>query len=133
MQITPRSNRRGATTVEFAITAGIALMLFFASFEFCRIAMIRHTVDNAVYEAARSGIIPGATSSEVKNRATNVLKTLGLRNAKINVSPNRLGPGVREVTVEIEVPFNQNSFGTTLFMKNKKVVRSLTMQREVNS
>ena len=105
-------------------------MFFFASFEFCRVSMIRHTVDNAVYEAARTGIIPGATEAKVKKRARQVLKTLGLRRANIKVTPEDLSAD--DVTVEIEVPFNKNSFGTTLFFKNKKINRKLTLQREVN-
>ncbi len=47
--------------VEFAIVAPLLFFLFFASMEFCRVAMIRHTADNAVYEGCRVGIIPGAT------------------------------------------------------------------------
>ncbi len=39
--------RRGATLVEFALVVPILFLLFFAAVEFARVAMIRHTVDNA--------------------------------------------------------------------------------------
>ena len=62
-----RSNsrvRRGAAMSEFAIVAPLLFLFFFAAFEFCRVAMIRHTADNAVYEGCRAGVIPGATTGE---------------------------------------------------------------------
>ena len=59
------SNRRGAAAVEFAMTAGLAFFFFFAALEFCRVSMMRHTVQNALYEGARIGIVPGATASDV--------------------------------------------------------------------
>ena len=45
--------RRGATAVEFAITAPIFFLFLLASFEFGWLNVIRHTADNAAYEAAR--------------------------------------------------------------------------------
>ena len=123
-------NRRGAAAVEFSITAGIALMFFFASFEFCRVAMIRHTVDNAVYEGARTGIIPGANQNEVKAKAKTILNSIGLQNASIKVTPSNLTDTVDKITVDISVPIDRNAFGASLFFKGKKVTRSLTMLRE---
>ncbi len=55
--------------VEFAIVAPLLFLFFFAAMEFCRVAMIRHTADNAVYEGCRVGIIPGATVDEAKAEA----------------------------------------------------------------
>ena len=60
--------RTGAVMVEFVIVAPLLFLFFFAAFEFCRVAMIRHTADNAVYEGARIGIIPGATADEAAAR-----------------------------------------------------------------
>ena len=57
--------RRGAVTVEFAITCGLAFFFFFAAFEFSRVAMIRATMDNAVCEAGRVGVFAGAYASHV--------------------------------------------------------------------
>src|SRR6056297_515601 len=54
---TPTS-RHGVAVVEFVFVATIAFVLFFAAFEFCRVAMIRHTADNAVYEGARCALPP---------------------------------------------------------------------------
>ena len=42
-----RQRRCGAVLVEFAVCAPIIFVVIFASFEFCRVNMIRHTMDNA--------------------------------------------------------------------------------------
>ena len=53
------SVRCGATTVEFAACLVILMMMLFGGFEFSRISIVRHSVDNAAYEAARHIIVPG--------------------------------------------------------------------------
>lgn len=116
--------------VEFAITLPIVLLFFFAAFEFCRFAMLNHTVDNAVYEASRRGIVPGATAAQVETTARNILSTLGINSATVTVTPNNIVKTTPEVTVAIVVPFNQNSFAPTRFFTGATVQRSLTMQRE---
>lgn len=122
--------RRGAVAVEFAVTAGVALAFFFAAFEFCRVAMIRHTVDNAVYEAARAGIVPGATRAEVETKARQILSTLGVSQSSVVVTPRTITDNTADVTVDITVPIDKNTFGTAVFFAGKKVERSLTMIRE---
>jgi len=49
--------RRGATTVEFAITAPVFFLFLLAAFEFGWLNVIRHTADNAAYEAARTAMV----------------------------------------------------------------------------
>ena len=70
--------------------SGGADFFFFAAFEFCRVAMIRHTVDNAVYEGARIGIIPGATSTEAEDEAARILTTIGITDFDVTVTPSTI-------------------------------------------
>ena len=116
--------------VEFAVVAPLVFLFFFAALEFCRAAMIRHTADNAVYEAARRGILPGATSSEVRDEARRILATVGITRADVKVSPNRIRRDTNEVTVRIKVPLDDNSFVPTTFFGGKQLERELTLQRE---
>lgn len=116
--------------VEFAIVAPILFLFFFAAFEFCRANMIRHTVDNAVYEAARTGILPGATSGEVRAEAERILNTLGLNTSTIEIIPGTIADDTEEVTVRIDVPLDENSFIAGQFMVGRNIVRELTMIRE---
>ncbi|MEQ1827094.1 MAG: TadE family protein, partial [Pirellula sp.] len=80
--------QHGAAAVEFAVTVGLAFFFFFAALEFCRVAMIRHSVEHAMYEGARKGIVPGATPADVQSAAASILRTVGVTGARIDVSPN---------------------------------------------
>ena len=124
------NERRGAAMVEFAIVAPIVFLLFFAAFEFCRANMIRHTVDNAVYEAARVGIVPGATAAEAQQEAQRILTTIGIVDFSIQVTPGVIDEDTEQVTVRVQVPFDGNSFIPNSFLNGKSVDRELTMVRE---
>lgn len=116
--------------VEFAIVAPLLFLFFFTAFEFCRVAMIRHTVDNAVYESVRKGIIPGATVGEIRAQGDLVLSTIGIRNFTIDVTPSVITQETDELTVRIQVPLDQNTFIPPVFFQNLVTDRSLTMVRE---
>lgn len=125
-------SRKGALTVELALTIGLAFFFFFAAFEFCRVAMIRHTVDNAIYEGARAGIIPGATATDVEREATRILRSLNLTNVDIDVTPRVLTNSTRDVTVQIQVPLDRNLYGPAKFFRGMSIESQLTMRREHN-
>ncbi|MEM6365928.1 MAG: TadE family protein [Planctomycetota bacterium] len=116
--------------MEFALVVPIVLMFFFGGFEFCRVAMIRHTADNAVYEGARRGIIPGGTRGEVVAEATRVLSTIGIRNAAVDVTPGRIDDDTEELTVSVTVPIDSNSFVPAQYFIGRVITRQLTMRRE---
>src|SRR6185312_2126244 len=101
-----RDARTGAVAVEFAITAPIFLVFLLAAFEFGWLNVMRHTADNAAYEAARSAIVPGATSGEALAKANSILNVVGARGAKINITPNNITNSTTEVTVAIDLPMN---------------------------
>lgn len=125
-----RRSRQGAVAVEFAITAGLAFFFFFAALEFCRVSMIRHTVENALYEGARAGIVPGATASQVEDRARAILATIALRNVNVTVSPNPIRSDSATVEVRISLPIDRNLFAPASFFRGKRLDRTFTMQRE---
>ncbi len=84
-----RRIRRGAAAVEFAITAPIFFLFLLAAFEFGWTNVMRHTADNAAYEAARTIIVPGATADEAKKKAKSLLKIVGARGARSPLRPIR--------------------------------------------
>ena len=124
------SRRTGAAMVEFAIVAPLLFLFFFGAFEFCRVAMIRHTADNAVYEGARTGFIPGATADEARQEAERIMSSLGLSNFDVRVTPSQLDNDTEDVTVSVEVPLDGNSFVPNQFVGGKTIERELTMRRE---
>ena len=125
-----RINRHGAVAVEMAITSGLVFFFFFAALEFCRVAMMRHTVEHALYEGARQGIIPGATAAEVESKARSVLRTIGVGTANITVTPAAITNSTREVAVRIEMPLDRNLFAPAFFFRGKSLDRTFVMQRE---
>ena len=125
-----RTARRGAVAVEFALVLTLAFLFFFAAFEFCRVAMIRHTVDNAVYEGARRGIIPGGDAAAVATTARRILSTMGVRDATVTVLPSTITRTTDQVTVSVRVPLDSNSFVPSNFFRGKEIDRSLSMRRE---
>jgi Flp pilus assembly protein TadG len=116
--------------VEFALVAPLLFLFFFSALEFCRVAMIRHTADNAVYEGARIGIIPGATAAQVRQEAEQILNSLGLSTFDVRVTPGKIEKDTRQVTVSVEVPLDGNSFVPNQFVGGRTIERQLTMRRE---
>ena len=113
--------RRGAVTVEFAITAPIFFLFLLLAFEFGWLNVIRHTADNAAYEAARTAMVPGATAADARAEVNRILSIVGARGAVVTVTPANLDVDTESVTVEVDVPMNQNGLilprftsGTTL-------------------
>ena len=84
-----------------------------------RVNMIRQSVENAVYEGSRRGIVPGATAADCRTAAQNVLNTVMARNATINVTPTVITQDTPQVTVAVVVPVNNNSWVAPLFFNGQ--------------
>ena len=127
----PAKNRRGTTLVEFAIVAPVFFLLLFGSFEFSRLNVIRHTADNAAYEAARIAMVPGATAAEAITEANRILDIVGTRGATVTVNPATLGLSTKQITVTIDVPMGQNGWITPRFTGslNMRAVATLKAER----
>src|SRR6476659_5003732 len=110
--------RAGATAVEFAITLPIFLVFLMAAFEFGWLNVLRHTADNAAYEAARHAMVPGATSADATSTATTLLNVVHTRDAKIGITPSTITPATDEVTVTIDVPLGKNAIILPRFTNN---------------
>jgi Flp pilus assembly protein TadG len=122
--------RRGAAAVEFALTAPIFLLFLLAAFEFGWMNVIRHTSDNAAYEAARIAMVPGATAAEASSKAANMLRIVGARGAKVTVTPAVLTPETEQVTIEVDIPMNRNGLIAPRFTKNKTLHSESTLRTE---
>jgi Flp pilus assembly protein TadG len=124
------NRRRGATAVEFALTAPLFFLFLLAAFEFGWLNVIRHTADNAAYEAARSAIVPGATAAEARTKADRLLRIVGTRGATINVTPSTVTPQTDEVTVTIDIPMSSNGLIVPRFTGNTVINAVSTMRTE---
>lgn len=122
--------RRGAVTVEFAMVATVVFMVIFGLIEFARLSILRHAVDNAAYEAARVGIVPGATTAEVNNAAEWMLANSGVSPTQISVTPFPLNDDSESITVSVAVDVADNSWIPPLYTRGKSVVGEATLGTE---
>ena len=125
-----RDTRQGATAAEFAIVAPIFFLFIVVSFEFGRLNIIRHTADNAAYEAARHGMVPGATAAEAIARANSILNIVGTRGAQVTIDPTTLGPDTEEVTVAVDIPLAQNGWIAPRFTGSHTMHAESTLKTE---
>jgi Flp pilus assembly protein TadG len=128
--INKRRDRSGAAAVEFALTAPIFFVFLLSAFEFGWMNVIRHTADNAAYEAARTIIVPGATATEARNKATSLLKIVGARGATITVTPANVTKDTEEVKVAIDVPMKKNGLIVPRFTKKSTIHSESTLRTE---
>jgi len=125
----PRS-RRGATAAEFALTAPVFILFLLASFEFGWLNVLRHTSDNAAYEAARYAMVPGGTAAEAKAKANSILNIIGARGAVVTVNPATITTTTKEVTVSIDIPLKKNALVVPKFTGKKTLHSEATMRTE---
>lgn len=128
-----RTDRAGVTAVEFAFVAPLFFLLLAVSFEYGRLNIIRHTADNAAYEAARHVMVPGATAAEAVSKATSMMNVVGTRGATVTVDPAVLDVSTEEVIVTIDVPMSQNGWFTPRFSKNKTLRAQSRLKTERTS
>ena len=125
------NRRRGATTVEFAMTVPILFLFFLAQVEFSRANMVRHALKTGCYEGCRAGIALGTTEEDVEAAARETLNAAGLSHYQIELSPSTITPATREVTVRITAPIEGNTWVSPLFLNGVVLESSMSMEREL--
>lgn len=126
----PSRSRRGVTTVEFALTAPILFALLWGAVEFSRSNMLVHTASIAATEAARTGIIPGATAEECRAAGLRELNVIGVSEASLEVSPDVINDDTTQITINLTIPIASNGYILPRTFLGKEVFKSVTLQRE---
>jgi Flp pilus assembly protein TadG len=124
------SDRHGAVVVEFALCAPLFFLVVLALFEFSWLNVVRHTADNAAYEASRVAMVPGATAAEAIAEAERILGVVGTRGATVTVDPAALGPETSTVTVRVVVPVDRNALLTPRFTGGRRIETRSTLRTE---
>ena len=114
-----RDQRRGATTVEFAISASILVFVLFAFFEFGMVMMIESFAENAAFRSARHAAVLGASVEEAVELARSDMEILGVDDAEIIVEPtagsqiqDSIDSNTERIRVRVRVPLaNHIAFG----------------------
>jgi Flp pilus assembly protein TadG len=129
----PRSQRRGAVTVEMAFVAPIFFVFVLGIFEFTRAMMVESLLTNAAHLGARAGIIDGAQESDVTTAVGNYLSAGGIAGATTTVSPNPPSSAAygQNVTVTVTVPYSAVSWlPVPKYLGSANLSAISTMRRE---
>ena len=125
------ANRRGATAVEFAISASLLFLIIFGAVEFCRMSMLRNLAQDACYEAARHAMVEGATTSEAYQRATDVLDMIGAKDVTVTIND---GDGIDDdssyVKVYVEIPMASNAYIIPYIYGDKVISAEIQLKME---
>lgn len=122
--------RRGVLTVEMAICIPIVFLILLGAIEFSRMNMLRNSIDNAAYEGARRGVVPGATATDCLNAAVSVLNAVGTKSASVSIAPPIIDDNTTQVSVTISVPLSSNSWGPARFLGGVTLRSVSTKSRE---
>jgi Flp pilus assembly protein TadG len=101
--------RRGAESVELAVTLPILMAVVFTGFEYGWAVLKSIQLDHAAREGAREASLSGATIASVQDRVNSVLQNSGIDSAAVSVNMNPVDPGAAasgtSITVEIEASY----------------------------
>jgi len=118
---------RGTTTVEFSIILPIFFLVLIGGIQIFRYTVVANTVETAVIEAARQGMISGRSDSAIKDVAKEVLDRAGLSGYSIDVK--RLNKGAN-LKVQAQLSLAGNGFLVPTFGCRWTVRRSCTLRCE---
>lgn len=122
--------RRGAYSVEFALCATVLFSTIFASIELARYLFVRQAIDQAAYEAARTGVVAGATAAQVRTKATQLLAAQGIVVSSVNVTPATFTSTTTEIAVEITCNYAANTWVPPSFLPGTNIVTRTVLDHE---
>ena len=125
-----KPDRTGAVAVEMAVTLPLLFLIVFASIEFSRMNVIRHTASNAAYEAARRAIVPGSTATDAEDVARSLMASCGARGVNVSVIPGVIAADTPEVEVVVNVDCDANGFIANQFFDGKSFEGRSRLRRE---
>lgn len=125
-----RHQRRGTLSVEVAVCLPLLLLTLFGCYEMAHANMLLHATESAAYEGARVGIIPGATEDRINAACGRLLRSVGIRNFDVIVTPAVITTDTDEVTVEVRVPFGGNTSIPTFYIDNPTFRGRCQLSRE---
>lgn len=123
--------RVGAATVEFALCAPVFFFLVFGGIELSRTNVLIHTVESAILQGARRGIIPGASAEQCRLAAQAILDIGCIRTSTVTVSPTVIDNNTATVSITISVPLDSNGYQASSVFMGKTITRTIQLNREI--
>ena len=135
----PATSRRGAAVVEFALLAPLLMTVFLGMVEMSRVMMVEQVLNNAAREGARTSVLAGSTTSDVRTEVSHYMTNSGVPltdpTNQISVSPDPTSATAgTSITVSVNVPYSTVSWlPISLFMGNRTLSASVVMRKESNN
>ncbi|MBX3421215.1 MAG: pilus assembly protein [Pirellulaceae bacterium] len=123
--------RRGAATIETAVTLPVLVLLVFGSIEIANGVFLKQTLTVAAYEGARVATRPGATRAQARQRVQEILAARNVNNRTITISPAvdaNTSRGTR-VTVTVSSNGSSQSFNPLGLFMQRTLTKSAIMVR----
>ena len=123
--------RRGAAVVEMAVVTPLLLAIMAGTMHFGYLFMVQNTITNATREAARVGVLQGATTGDIQTRFEESVAPMGLTSGDYALT---ITPGTEQnpvVTVKVQVPYdNVSLFGDWLGLGRDYIGAVASMRME---
>ena len=102
--------RDGTTTVEFAVILPVMFLFIVGSIQLFRFYAVANSMELAVMEGARRGLLPNAQEADAIAATTNYLKIAGLKGPQVNAIRETNEFGQLELYISANLPMNGNGF-----------------------
>ena len=131
--------RRGASLVEFAFVAPVFFAMIIGIIEVGRGLMVQQLLTEAARRGARTAVIEGTTSAQIKSAVTDYLATVGVNGSTAGVSVNdapvdtveaQTMPAYTELTVSVSVPVSSCTWLPASWFLSGSISGQYTMRRE---
>ena len=122
--------RKGAALVEFAVVLPTMVLVFFSIVEISRVLMLQHTADTTAYEGARAGIVPGATTEDIRTAAMQLIEAAELVEAEIEIEPDTITEATSVIAVSVSIPVAENSWIAPQLHKDLSVTSRVALYCE---
>jgi Flp pilus assembly protein TadG len=125
------AQRFGAATVETAVCLPFLIVMVFSSVELSGAVFLKHSVDLAAYEGARTVTRPGENAAKAAERVAQILASRKVTNYTYSCSPSVTASTPRGTPVEVTVtaPAGSLSIGPLRLLTGKTMSARFTMAR----
>lgn len=124
-----RSNRKGATAVEFAISVPILFLVTWGCVEMTRYNLVKNVANQSAFEAARIGVKPGATAQEVEDEARAQMRFV-CDDCDVVVTPSVITSNTNFITVDIQVDIRNQGLLIARYFDDPILQASFTIRRD---
>jgi len=130
-------HRRGAEVVEMGLALGILTALIFGGVEFGYYIFVKHAVQTATREGARTAVLVGSANSNVTTAVSNVMRSAGLSNSgyTLSTSPTDITSAASGSQITVTVSCTWGTVGSgvrplSLISAGKVISVSVVMLKE---